>query len=44
MEVLSGQLKELQKDGLVERVQHSELPLRVEYSLTKGAIQLKEIL
>lgn len=42
--VLSGQLKEMQKDGLVERVQHNEVPLRVEYSLTKDAIQLKKIL
>jgi len=32
--VLSQQLKELTKDGLVERIQYNTIPLKVEYILT----------
>lgn len=32
--VLSQQLKELAKDGLVERIQYNTIPLKVEYILT----------
>lgn len=32
--VLSQQLKELAKDGLVERIQYDTMPLKVEYVLT----------
>ena len=33
--VLAQQLKELVADGLVERIQYNEIPLRVEYRLTE---------
>ena len=32
--VLSEQLKEMISDGLIERIQYDEVPLRVEYVLT----------
>ncbi|MCD8019786.1 MAG: helix-turn-helix transcriptional regulator [Clostridiales bacterium] len=32
--MLSSTLKELEEKGIVKRVQYSEVPLRVEYSLT----------
>jgi DNA-binding HxlR family transcriptional regulator len=42
--VLGDQLKEMERDGLVLREQFNQIPPRVEYSLTEGAIQLKKIL
>ena len=37
-------LKELETDGLVERKQYDEMPVRVEYNLTKKAKSLIPIL
>lgn len=34
--MLASSLKELQRDGLVKRVQYQEMPLRVEYSITES--------
>ena len=42
--VLSQQLKELVADGLVERTQYNEIPLRVEYSLTETGKSLIPII
>ena len=41
--VLTDQLKELIKDGLVLREQYNEIPPRVEYSLTKKGKSLCSI-
>ncbi|HTE29262.1 MAG TPA: helix-turn-helix domain-containing protein [Chryseolinea sp.] len=42
--VLTEQLKELEEDGIVLREYHSELPPRVEYSLTEKGLELLPIL
>ncbi|MCR5556095.1 MAG: helix-turn-helix transcriptional regulator [Butyrivibrio sp.] len=42
--MLANSLKELEKDGLVERRQYDEMPVRVEYSLTPKAKSLIPIL
>lgn len=41
---LADSLKELQKDGIVERKQYNEMPIRVEYSLTKAGKSLIPVL
>lgn len=42
--MLAQSLKELEHDGLVERKQYDEMPVRVEYSLTPKANSLLPIL
>ncbi len=42
--MLANSLKELEADGLVERKQYDEMPVRVEYSLTEKAKSLIPIL
>jgi DNA-binding HxlR family transcriptional regulator len=42
--VLTKQLRELEKDGIVQRTVYAEVPHRVEYSLTKFGITLQPIL
>ncbi len=41
--MLASSLKELEKDGLVKRVQYNEMPLRVEYFATEKAMKLVPI-
>ncbi len=42
--VLSDRLSELEKQGLVTRKMYEEMPVRVEYSITKQARELEKIL
>ncbi|CAM4096540.1 winged helix-turn-helix transcriptional regulator [Saccharibacillus endophyticus] len=42
--VLTQQLKELERDGIVRRIAHSTVPPKVEYELTDYGWSLKEIL
>lgn len=41
---LADSLKELQQDGIVKRKQYNEMPIRVEYSLTKEGKTLLPVL
>jgi DNA-binding HxlR family transcriptional regulator len=38
--MLSERLKELQEEGIVERVVHAETPVRIEYRLTQKGREL----
>lgn len=38
--MLASSLKDLEKDGLVNRIQYNEMPIRVEYFLTQKAQDL----
>lgn len=42
--MLAKSLTQMAEDGLINRVQYNEMPLRVEYSLTKKANSLLPIL
>jgi DNA-binding HxlR family transcriptional regulator len=41
---LAKQLRELEADGIVAREVHSQIPLKVEYSLTEAGMKLKPAL
>lgn len=41
--MLSNTLRDLEQDGLVERIQYNEMPLRVEYSLTEKGRDLMPV-
>lgn len=41
---LSDLLKELEKEGLIKRTVYSEIPIKVEYSLTEQGKKLRESL
>lgn len=42
--MLTKQLRELEADGLINRIVHAEVPPRVEYEMTKEGKTLKAIL
>ncbi|RDI39188.1 winged helix-turn-helix transcriptional regulator [Falsibacillus pallidus] len=42
--MLSQQLRELEKDGIINRTVYDEIPPKVEYSLTEEGESLREIL
>ena len=42
--VLASTLKELIRDGIIERIQYDEIPPKVEYSLTEKGVSVVPIL
>lgn len=41
---LSGRLKLLSEQGIVIRIQHDDMPVRVEYHLTSKGVGLKKVI
>lgn len=41
--LLSERLKEMEKEGIVERTVYSEMPIRVEYHLTQKGQSLEQV-
>ncbi|NSL86782.1 helix-turn-helix transcriptional regulator [Chitinophaga sp. Mgbs1] len=42
--MLTMQLKELERDGLIARAEYGKVPMRVEYTLTEKGASLKTVL
>jgi len=42
--MLTSSLKELEKDGIIERIQYNEIPPHVEYTLANAGNQLLPVL
>ena len=42
--MLTGQLRELERDGIIERKVFAEIPPRVEYSITEKGLTLRPII
>lgn len=42
--MLTSSLKELEKDGIIDRVQYNEIPPHVDYSLSKSGMKLLPVL
>ncbi|WP_028922528.1 winged helix-turn-helix transcriptional regulator [Pseudonocardia acaciae] len=41
--LLAERLKELQEEGIVERIVHPETPVRIEYRLTEKGLELHDV-
>jgi DNA-binding HxlR family transcriptional regulator len=43
-QMLVNQLRELEKDGIIERIIYAEIPPRVEYKITKNGLSLVPVI